>query len=278
MFYALAVERGQRRQQAQVLRPDLAKDQFVVGRIEPPAALAWCVDYLWWVCWDTEVVFTQNVIPRPVVHVAAEMWDGEPRLLVHGPSSVLFERRLDGVGRTVAAAFRPGGFRPFITVDVADMTDQVVMADEVFDVDDRMIAGRLLDPALPVDAAANELADLLGALEPQPDPIVERVAGLVERAEQDRSIVRTSQLAGLAGVSERTLQRRFQSYVGAAPKAVVQRFRLLDVASASNAGDDVDWAALAVSLGYSDQSHLIRQFKAVTGESPDQYSRQKTVG
>jgi transcriptional regulator GlxA family with amidase domain len=70
--------------------------------------------------------------------------------------------------------------------------------------------------------------------------VVDRVAGLVERAEVDRSIMRARQLADIAGVSDRTLQRRFREYVGVSPKAVVQRHRLLDVAAAANAGDDVD--------------------------------------
>ena len=102
--------------------------------------------------------------------------------------------------------------------------------------------------------------------------MVERVAALVERAEADRTILRARQLADLAGVSDRTLQRWFREYVGVSPKSVVQRHRLLDVAAAAHDDDDVDWAALAAELGYADQSHLIRHFRAVVGESPARYA------
>jgi AraC-like DNA-binding protein len=269
------VHGSRRREQAQVLNPKHAQERITIGRADPPTELAWCVDYLWWVRWDTPEPFTQNLIPRPTIHVAAEMWEDEPRLLVHGVPTGLFERRLDGIGRTVAAAFRPGGFRPFLDGDVAGLVDRLVPAEQVVRVDDRSIARQLLDPAIPEEDAAHQLAAWLLSLEPQPDPIVARVAALVERAEADRTIVRAGQLADIAGVSNRTLQRWFRASVGVGPKWVVRRHRLLDVAAAANVDDEVGWAALAAELGYTDQSHLIRHFRAVVGESPARYAEKR---
>ena len=260
------------RDRAQVLDPRRASGRVTIGRADPPTELAWCVDYLWWVLWDTPDTHAQQVIPRPTVHLAAELWDGEPRLLVHGVPTELFERVLEGVGRTVAAAFRPGGFRPFVTGGLDLLVDRVVPAEDVVGVDDRVIAARLLDPALAVEEAAAELASWLVSLEPRPDPMVDRVATLVERAEADPTILRARQLADLAGVSDRTLQRWFREYLGVSPKSVVQRHRLLDVVAVANAEEDVDWATLAAELGYADQSHLIRHFRAVVGESPARYA------
>ena len=266
-----------RRERAQVLHPRRAEERITVGRADPPAGLAWCVDYLWWVCWDTPTPHTQNVIPRPAVHVAAELWEGRPRLLVNGVATELFERTLHGVGRTVAVAFRPGGFRPFVRGEVGSLVGRMVPAEPVLGIDDRPIAERMLDPALPVQDAANELATWLLSLDAELDPIVERVAALVERSEVDRSILRSHQLADIAGVSDRTLQRWFRTYIGVSPKTVVQRHRLLDVAAAAHADDEVDWAALAGELGYADQSHLIRHFRAVIGETPARYASRSTV-
>ncbi len=60
------------------------------------------------------------------------------------------------------------------------------------------------------------------------------------------------------------------------PKWVVQRFRLLDVTSAAHGDADVDWAGLAVRLGYSDQSHLIRAFTQ-PGGPPSRDVRARSV-
>jgi AraC-like DNA-binding protein len=54
----------------------------------------------------------------------------------------------------------------------------------------------------------------------------------------------------------------------------VQRFRLLDVTAAAHGDEDVDWAGLAVRLGYTDQSHLIRAFTQLVGHPPATYKRE----
>lgn len=114
----------------------------------------------------------------------------------------------------------------------------------------------------------------LAALPREDDPLVGRLADLVERAEQDPALVRAGQLADLAGVSLRTLQRWFRSHVGIGPKWVVQRFRLLDAVAAAHGEDDVDWAGLAARLGYADQSHLVRAFTQLVGHPPAAYARE----
>jgi AraC-like DNA-binding protein len=256
-----------------VLRPSAAEQRIDLGRIEPEADLAGLVDYFWWVRWDTPDVHEQEVVPRPVVHVSAERVTGEPRLLVHGVHPRMFRRTLEGAGQTVAVGFRPAGFRPFLRSDVGALEGREVPAAEVLGVDDRPVAEEVLACERP-DGGAAVLAEWLRGLEPEPDPRVDELARLVERAEEDTDLVRAEQLADLAGVSLRTLQRRFHAYVGIGPKWVVQRFRLLDVTTAAHGDGEVDWAGLAVRLGYADQSHLIRAFTQLVGHPPATYARE----
>lgn len=261
------------RVQAAVLRPSAAEQRIDLGRVEPEADLAHLVDYFWWVRWDAPAPYDQEVVPRPVVHVSAEVVAGGPRLLVHGVHPRMFHRRLEGVGHTVAAGFRPAGFRPLLRGDVGALEGQELVASEVLGVDDRAVADEVLGCARPEDAAA-VLGRWLAALPREEDPLVGRLAALVERAEEDTSLVRADQLADVAGVSLRTLQRWFRGHVGIGPKWVVQRFRLLDVMVAAHSGEDVDWAGLAVRLGYADQSHLIRAFTQLVGHPPATYARE----
>ncbi len=255
------------------MRPSEAERRIEVGRAEPDADLSGLVDYFWWVTWRTPAPYDQEVVPRPVVHVSAEVVDGTPRLLVHGVHPRMFRRRLEGSGRTVAAGFRPAGFRPFLRADVGSLLGREVPAAEVLGVDDRPVAEEVLACDRAEDGA-RVLAGWLRGLAPEPDPAVADLGALVERAEEDTSLLRAEQLAALAGVSLRTLQRRFHAYVGIGPKWVVQRFRLLDVTAAAHEGGEVDWAELAVRLGYADQSHLIRAFTQLVGHPPAAYARE----
>ena len=63
----------------------------------------------------------------------------------------------------------------------------------------------------------------------------------------------------------------FSSYVGVSPKAVLARYRLQDAAAAIDAGAVEDLAGLAVSLGWFDQAHFSRDFRAVVGITPSAY-------
>ena len=75
-------------------------------------------------------------------------------------------------------------------------------------------------------------------------------------------------------MSLRSLQRLFTDYVGIGPKWVIMRFRILDAAAAAHDGEPVDWARLAVELGFTDQAHLTRAFTSVVGTPPATYQRE----
>ena len=78
---------------------------------------------------------------------------------------------------------------------------------------------------------------------------------------------RVEELCSHAGYSKRTLQRLFREYVGVTPKWVLQRVRLHEAADRMADGEQ-DWPRLALELGYFDQAHFIKAFKAVIGLSP----------
>jgi AraC-like DNA-binding protein len=53
---------------------------------------------------------------------------------------------------------------------------------------------------------------------------------------------------------------------------VIRVYRLHEAVEAIKAGTVVDWAQLALDLGYFDQAHFIRDFKALVGQPPGEYS------
>jgi AraC-like DNA-binding protein len=58
---------------------------------------------------------------------------------------------------------------------------------------------------------------------------------------------------------------------------VINRFRLHEAAERAGGGQPVDWAGLAAELGYSDQAHLVREFRAAIGAPPERYSARQTT-
>ncbi len=72
---------------------------------------------------------------------------------------------------------------------------------------------------------------------PEPDPVAARLAQLVEEIMRRPDIVRVVQVADLAGIGARHLQRLFGEYVGVSPKWVIDRRRLQTAAARGAKGD-----------------------------------------
>jgi len=251
-----------------VLRPDIADPLIDVKRVRPRESLRPFVDYLWLVRWTITAEHRQQVLPQPKIHLAAE----KGRLLVHGVSREPFFRTFTTSGHVIGVAFRPGGFRPFLRSSVGAIEGRVVPAGELLALDDRPTAQEVLaaqDDAVIVAG----IERYLESLDPEPDPMIEEVAAIVERIESDTGVHRVDQVAKFAGMSARTLQRLFTDYVGIAPKWVIQRRRLIDAAEHAHNGPVV-WADLADQLGFSDQAHLIRAWTAAVGTPPATYVRE----
>lgn len=92
---------------------------------------------------------------------------------------------------------------------------------------------------------------------------------------ENPSLLRVEDAASFLGIAARSLQRIFLREVGVGPKEVLRRYRLMEAAERLLREPDLAGADLAASLGYADQAHFIRDFKAVTGVPPEAYRRRQ---
>ncbi|MEU6984563.1 helix-turn-helix domain-containing protein [Streptomyces sp. NPDC046324] len=255
-------------------------------RHQPAPELRPYLEHYWFIDWDLPDPYASHVVPHPSVNVVFQRYGsgasdtgqgGASFAEVAGIGLELFTKKLTGVGRVCGVQFRPGGFRPFApTWPVSEWTGRRVALDEVFADAGAASVEAVLTPE-PEHARVAALDAFLLDHGPAPDPQAAQAMALVDQVRTDRAIRRVSELAGLAGLSSRSLQRLFANYVGVGPKWVILRYRIheaLERAEATEAGSSPDWAGLAAELGYSDQAHLVRDFTATVGVPPTAYARQ----
>lgn len=87
--------------------------------------------------------------------------------------------------------------------------------------------------------------------------------------------VSLSTLAGLVSLSPYYFARAFESETGLPPHAYLEGVRIQKAREFLDRGDTIISAAL--SVGYSDQSHLTRRFKRFLGITPGQYIREGKI-
>lgn len=87
-----------------------------------------------------------------------------------------------------------------------------------------------------------------------------------------------SQVAAAAHVTVRTLERKFRQSSGYTVKDVSALIRFEQVRNQLWLSPDTPIAGLAQELGYTDQSHLSREFKRYSGTTPAAFARKAKKG
>ena len=248
-----------------ILNPEEGRRHFRLTREWPSADLATWVERHWMVEWDLEAPYTQELLNHPTVNLAVEA----QQAAVFGIRTARDRRTIDGAGRVVGVKFRPGAFQPWLGRSVHTLTNRVLPLTAVFGPAGDELADAVRAEA---DAPFAVMEAYLRARTPPPDPNLDVLAAIVRTMLDDPAVARVDELAARHAMSPRTLQRLFRRYVGVSPKWVLQRYRLHEAAERIAEGRDESWAATALELGYSDQAHFIRDFKALIGASPAQYA------
>ncbi len=244
-------------------------ERFHHARHAAEGPLAAFVQHYWIVRWNLADTTPQlqETLPHPNCYLVFEPASAS----VSGVASGRWTRRLEGDSFAFGVKFRPGGLRPFLGRAVSTLTDRQVAPHEVFG-DDRDLHARVVassDESAMIDCVRAFLLERL----PPADAQVDRVAALVAEIDADRSLLRADTLATRHGIGLRTLQRLFDEYVGVGPKWVINRYRLHEAVDRLAAGDAIDWTRLALDLGYFDQAHFIRDFRALVGRTPGEFAR-----
>ena len=253
-----------------ILDPRRGDARFTLARFDPAPDLAALVDRYWTVRWDLrgQPPHVQETLSYPQVNLVI----GTHQPGIFGATTKRFVATLEGDGWVIGTKFRPGGFRPFWRGSVSELTDRSVTIAEAFGE-----PGAELDAAVHAAQASPErcialVEAFLRARAPEPDDDVALATKVVALAESDPAMARVTDLAERTGLTVRKLQRLFASYVGVSPRWVLRRFRVHEAAERVARGEVADWSALACELGYFDQAHFIREFKAQTGRTPGEYA------
>lgn len=167
----------------------------------------------------------------------------------------------------VRVDFKLGGAAAFFRLPLNETCNQMVELDQLWGRDGAVLRERLLE-ARTVKAKLQILETALVehlASSQQPDPAIPAAACALERG------ISVSEVTLRLGLLPKTLVRRFHHHVGLGPKRFSRVRRLQRVLRSMSADSPVDWAALAADHGYTDQAHLIHDFRALTGIAPSAY-------
>lgn len=184
--------------------------------------------------------------------------------IVGGARTSAYVRDVSRPTRSVGAQLRPGVAELLFGVPAEALAERHTRLDDLWGAAARGARDRMRaapSPADQLDAFERVLAErlpVIGALH----PVVAHALGRLALGDDVAAVVATT------GYSHRAFIELFRRAVGLAPKrwARVQR-----LSRALAAPPSAPWAVVADAAGYSDQAHLAREFRALTGVTPGAY-------
>ncbi|MCW7469563.1 helix-turn-helix domain-containing protein [Leptospira kanakyensis] len=226
------------------------------------------IEHYWTVSWDLtdKKPYLAETLPYPSIHIVFEKGNSK----IFGVTKGRFSTLLQGKGSVFGIKFRPGGFYPFLKKPVANLTNKTIPIQEITNDDVSDLENKIFQ----IEDAEKKIQLIEFWLEthaPKPDFKVSFINRIVDRIKDDVNIKSVEQLTKLFSINLRSLQRLFQEYVGVSPKWVIQRFRIQGVAERIENQKTIQYAEMALELGYYDQSHFIKDFKKTIGLSPEDY-------
>jgi AraC-like DNA-binding protein len=172
--------------------------------------------------------------------------------------------------RIVRVTFRPAGAYPFLRMPLSELHDDHVSLEDIWGRGARTLHARLAEARTP-DAVFELLgSELLAGAQNgvEIDPFIS--SALLSCARSLHRVTAT-QLALDAGMRPKRFIEKFSREVGLTPKLYLRIARFERVLEVIYSREHVDWAYVAAEHGYSDQSHLIRDFHEFAGLTPGSY-------
>ena len=190
--------------------------------------------------------------------------------------------------------FRPGGAPPLLGLPASELTDAMVPLDSVWD-DAAELFERTAAVRVSEYEAMGARAAALGARERlrsrarivdttlrrrietnlAKDPVVSAAMRMIDVHE---GRIRMHAIEDRLGITQRSLERRFQAQIGLSPKVASRITRFQSAAGVLRSDPGTPLARLAVERGYHDQAHMTREFREFAGIPPAVYALERTVG
>jgi AraC-like DNA-binding protein len=175
--------------------------------------------------------------------------------------------------RVMGVVFRPGGAHAFTGEDLSSTANRDIDLHDLFGAESGRLRQRLLETRLPENRLGILESWLRQRLRPNAkNAAIDHAVACMNAVPQVRRI---PAIANYVGLSERRFTQLFRRHVGMAPKQYARLMRFRAVVDLAHRQSCVDWSAVAVDCGYSDQPHLSHEFRQFAGVTPTAFMQRR---
>ena len=250
-------------------------NEMIFHSLEPDAPLAEFVESIFHLKDYVPEHTTERIVPDGSASIVIEL-DGQKRWITDNKTrspAEYFEGQwvsgphcnhfcISAVQNTelLAIRFRPGGLLPLLRTDVTEFCERVVDAGNLVDGAICMLRSEVQKLATSEQKVRLVEQFLLQNCDFSLKPPAS-ISHAIQRIQDDSTHSKLSDLVDASGYSRKHFIHLFRKHIGLRPKDFQRILRFSKALAQIQSRGAVNWAGVSTDCGYSDQSHLIRDFR-----------------
>lgn len=194
----------------------------------------------------------------------------QPQFFISGQSLGYTDVITTGRLEMIVAVFEPYAAGPFLNTPAGLFCGENIPLEEAESPDFRELADRIANTPGHEQCIGIIEAFLLRRLSAFPEYNLSRMREALKEINAVPRI-KISRLSEIACLGKKQFGRLFLEYTGSTPKDLMRIIRMQRALYILQQNTNTPFAALAYECGFSDQSHMIREFRIFSGYTPAEY-------
>ncbi len=196
----------------------------------------------------------------------------EDSVLLSGQQTDPYDLNVSGALSLFSVYFRPEGVRAFFDIPCDELADRHFPLRFLLKNETGELEGRLYDAATFRERVDLIESFLIGRLKRMDNHyVLKRLSQSVSLIGEYNGQVGVDRLAAEACLSRKQYERSFMHHLGISPKQFSRTVRFQYALAQKGMHPTMSLTSLAHDCGYYDQSHMIREFRALSGFTPSEF-------
>lgn len=245
----------------------------------PLPALTPYIRYYWILREDAAAVVSERTLPvgcvQLVFHRGKRLFVKDksffqPQTFICGQTTGFSDVQSTGEIEMIVVAFQPYAAEALLGIPGHEFCEQTVAMSDVGDKELSDLAEKVTDAPDTGQCMALIEQFFLRRVNATPSYNLKRMSAVIRRINREPQVT-VSQLAETACLGNKQLRRIFAGCVGTSPKDFLRIVRMQRALSMLQRDAALPFAQVAYACGFSDQSHMIKEFKLFSGYTPLEY-------
>lgn len=249
--------------------------------IQPVTSLSMYIKHYWFLEMEAYEAVGERVVPTGYVELTFHFADHlikrklkdeiQPGIIICGQKTDFFDVLPTGKISMLSVQFYPHCAGLFFDLPINELTNETLDLNNIIGSSAQELEEQLYDLHTIEDKVNHIERFLLLRMSHKKEYTWNRIFHNISLINQSNGMITSDQLASEACLSRKQHERIFKQMVGLSPKQFLKVIRFQHTLYAHQQHPAESLTELAYRCGYYDQSHMINDFRELSGKTPKQY-------